>query len=263
VSLTITLGVLNIILGLVYTGYGVMTLTEMVRNRQTMGFSHFGAAWVAMAFTCGPHHWAHGAHLLFEGRGGGPLDLFAVLVGFPAGVAWFLLRVEAFSGGRGDRLIPGNPLWVLALPTLGGIYVTALIAAALGVGGLDLDLGVFPVVFANVLLVGLYCAIAFFLSRTQIANRRPLAGWSLSGVALSVVFWTCAAMHGVYALYGMSGRYEYDYHAYVIDWLAVPAAVYFLWVVHALYRGTYRDWNGAPRRSTAAVTPAAAQSSAA
>ena len=126
-----TVAALNIVLGLVYTQYGTMTLYEMVRNRRTMGFSHFGAAWIAMAFTCGPHHLVHGIHVGFEGRTGGVLDLAAVLVGFPAGVAWFLLRVEAFRGGRGDRFWKGDPLWVLALPTLAGIYVTALVAAAI------------------------------------------------------------------------------------------------------------------------------------
>ena len=42
-----------------------------------------------------------------------------------------------------------------------------------------------------------------------------------------------------------------------IDLLAVPAAAYFLWVVHALYRGTFRDWNGAPSltRNTVGPTP--------
>jgi len=256
---TVTLGALNFVLGLVYMGYGTMTAIEMVRNRETMGFSHFGAAWIAMAFTCGPHHAIHGLHLVAEGRDGGPLDLFAVLVGFPAGVIWFLLRVEAFTGGRGDRFVPGNPLWVIALPTIGGIYITALVAAALGVGGIRLDADNFPMVVSNVLLVGLYAAIAYFLSRTQIANRRPLSGWSLSGLALSVVFWTCAAMHGIYALYGLSGRYALDYHGLAIDWLAVPAAVYFLWVVRALYRGRYQDWNGAPAKaSAAAAAPARA-----
>lgn len=84
-----------------------MTAVEMLRNRRTMGFSHAGAAWIAMAFTCGPHHWVHGLHVAFEGRTGGPLDLVAVVVGLPAGVIWFLLRIEAFRGGRGDRLLKG------------------------------------------------------------------------------------------------------------------------------------------------------------
>jgi hypothetical protein len=43
----------------------------------------------------------------------------------------------------------------------------------------------------------------------------------------------------------------------------VPAGLYFLWVVHALYRGTFADWNGSPLRSREHVGQAAiAQSSA-
>jgi len=249
-----TVGVLNIILGVVYTQYGTMTLVEMLRNRRTMGFSHFGAAWIAMAFTCGPHHWMHGIHIAFDGRQGGPLDLAAVLIGFPAGVTWFLLRVEAYLGGRGDRFWSGNPLWVLALPTIGGIYLTAMIAAAIGLGPLNADN--LPTVLPNILLVVIYCAIGWFLVRTQLANRRPLKGWSVSGLALAIIFPTCAAMHGIHALYGLTGRYGSDVHGLAIDWLAVPAGIYFLWVVRALYRGTYSDWNGSPLRARSApATP--------
>jgi hypothetical protein len=108
------------------------------------------------------------------------------------------------------------------------------------------------------MLVGLYGAIGYFLARTQLANRKPLGGWSLSGLALAVVFPTCALMHGVYALYALSGKYALDYHGFVIDWLAVPAAMYFLWVVHGLYKGTFRDWNGAPPKMTEETAVAAA-----
>jgi hypothetical protein len=204
-----------------------------------------------MAFTCGPHHWIHGTHILFEGRHGGPLDLAAVLAGFPAGVTWFLLRVEAFRGGRGDRFWSGDPLWVLALPTIAGIYVTALVAAAINLG--PLSLANLPAVLPNVLLVAIYCAIGWFLVRTQVANRRPLRGWSVSGLALAIIFPTCAAMHGIYALYALSGRYAGDVHGLAIDLLAVPAGMYFLWVVRALYRGTYSDWNGSPLRARPAA----------
>jgi hypothetical protein len=234
----------NIVLGLVYMQYGTMTLLEMIKSRRTMGFSHFGAAWIAMAFTCGPHHWFHGIHLLEWGGKGGPLDLIAVLVGFPAGVIWFGLRVEAYRGGRGDRHVAGTPHWIMALPTLAGVYVTALVAAVIAANGafVSPDLAV----FANLLLVVLYSAIGYYLTRTQLANRRPLGGWSLSGLALAVIFPTCALMHGIYAFYLLNGSYPMDQHMLAIDLLAVPAAAYFLWVVHALYRGTFRDWNGAP-----------------
>jgi hypothetical protein len=243
-TLTAATAALNIILGLVYTSYGTMTAIEMFRSRRTMGFSHFGMAWIAMAFTCGPHHWVHGIHMAFEGRAAGLLDFTAVLVGVPAGVTWFALRVEAFRGGRGDRFIPGTPGWIMALPTLAGIYVTAMVAAAIGIGNAQPQ--EIAVVAANLMLVVLYSAIGYYLIRTQLANRRSLGGWSLSGLALSIVFPTCAAMHAIYAFYMLTGQYQFDIHGTVIDWIAVPAAIYFLWVVHALYRGTYHDWNGAP-----------------
>jgi hypothetical protein len=252
---TSTLAVLNIALGLVYFQYGTMTLYEMVRNRTSMGFSHFGAAWVAMAFTCGPHHLAHGGHLAFEGQTGGPLELIAVAVGVPAGVTWFLLRVEAFRGGRGDRFIAGTPLWILALPTIGGIYVTALVAAIIDASSPQIvD---YWVIVPQFMLLGLYGAIGYFLMRTQVANHGALGGWSLSGVALAVVFPTCALMHALYAYYALTGLYAPDIHTTTIDLVGVPAAMYFLWVVHSLYRGTYHDWNGAPQAASVPGSPVA------
>lgn len=250
--LTIAVGATNFILGMVYLQYGTMTMAEMIRNRQTLGFSHFGAAWIAMAFTCGPHHFVHGTHMLLEGRAAGSLDLIAVLIGFPAGVIWFLLRVEAFRGGRGDRFIKGSPLLVVALPTLLAVYVTGLIAATLQLGPVDLSQA--TIVLPNLMLIGIYGAIGYFLARTQIHNRRPLGGWSVSGLALAVIFPTCALMHGIYALYAMTGLYaDIDWHGYAIDWLAVPAGLYFLWVVHALYQGRFLDWNVVPGRTEARI----------
>lgn len=241
--MTSSVAALNLLLGVVYLVIGTITLADLFRNRSTLGFSHFGAAFVALAFTCGPHHFTHGTHLAFEGGRGGALDLITVAVGLPVGAIWAGLRIEAFRGGRGDRFVPGTPGWLMAMPTVAGVYVTALVAAAIaGAGAAGASAGV----LASLLLVGLYAAIAYFLIRTQIANRRPLAGWSLSGLALAGIFATCSAMHGIYAFYELSGVYPADAHMLAIDWVSVPAAIYFLWVVHALFRGTFRDWNGAP-----------------
>lgn len=252
--MSIAAGILNVALGLVYLQYGTITFIEMRRNWSRLGFSHFGAAWIAMAFTCGPHHMVHGVHILFEGRTAGILDLVAVAVGAPAGIIWFRLRVEAFLGGRGDRHIAGTPGWVYTLPTLMGMYFTAIVAAAFAAGPPQWER--LPSLLPNLLLVGLYGMVAFYVTRTQIANRRPLGGWSVSGMSLGVIFWTCAVMHGIYALYTLTDRYGFDVHGFVVDVVAVPAAFYFVMVVRALYRGTFRDWNSVSRALDSARTSA-------
>ena len=231
----------NLVLGLAYTGYGVMTAIEMKRDWRTLGFTHFGAAWVLMAFTCGPHHLDHAIHVAVDGRDGGVLDLASVVIGLPVGVIWLLLRIEAFAGGRGDRFIPGTPVWLSAVPTIAGIYVTALFAAALGVRGLEVRLG--TMVLANAALVVIYMAIGWFVLCTQLRNHRAMRGWSVSGLSLSAVFPTCALMHAVWIVYDMSGAYHADIHGTVIDVLSIPAGLYFLWVVRGLYRDSLRDWN--------------------
>jgi hypothetical protein len=248
------IGVTNLVLGFVYLQYGTMTAVEMKRGWRTMGFSHFGAAWIAMAFTCGPHHMIHGTHVLFEGRTGGPLDLVTVLIGFPAGVTWFLLRVEAFRGGRGDRFIPGTPGWVLAIPILGAAYIATLISIIAQSGTMDLARA--PGIGPNVVLIGLYGMVGYYVARTQLVNRRPLGGWSYSGLALAVIFPTCALMHGVFAFYSLSGQYAFDTHGFVIDWLSVPAALYFLGVVRSLYRDAFLDWNRTVQPAQAAPAEA-------
>lgn len=238
--MTMASGVLNLVLGTIYFCYGLMTIVDLRRGWATRGFSHFGFAWIAMAFTCGPHHLDHAAHTLLTDRPGGGLDVLAVVIGLPAGVVWFLLRVEAMMGGRGDRFVRGTPTWMIALPVAGAIYTTWLfMAMATITRGDTFDVRILP----NLLLLGLYGAIGFVLATTQLRNHKVTGGWSLSGSALAGVMLTCAYMHTVYAAYGQTGYYDMDWHGLVIDTLSVPAAGYFLWVVLALHRGTIRDWN--------------------
>lgn len=240
--MTTVAGALNLLLGAVYTSYGVMTGIEMLRGR-TRGFSHFGLAWMLMAFTCGPHHLVHGAYLVGGSDEAAWLDLAVVLVGLPAGVTWFLLRLEAAWGGPGDRTFGGLPLAVEVLPILAGVYGVALATAVtlVAVEHAEADARLVP----NLALVGLYLAIAAVLTRTQLENHARFATWSTSGLALSIVFSTCAVMHGVWALYGASHRYHFHGPLLTVDILAVPAAAYFLWVVWSLYRGSIVDWNAA------------------
>ena len=242
--MTILAATLNIVLGTAYCGYGMMTAVEMKRDYKSFGFSHFGAAWIFMAFTCGPHHLFHGVHLAFEGRTSGAVDVVAVIVGLPAGVLWLYLRVEAFAGGRGDRFIMGTPSWIRLARPLSLLYAAflAVAAASLTAGGITVSTNV----IANASLVVIYFAIGWFVLRTQLANRPTMGGWSVSGLCLSVIFPTCALMHGVSMLYFMNGTYEHDVHGWAIDWLSIPAGLYFLWVVRGLYRDTLHDWNEGP-----------------
>jgi len=233
----------------------MMTAMEMKRDWRTFGFSHFGAAWILMAFTCGPHHLDHGLHVAIDGRLGGPLDLLAVVIGLPVGVAWLWLRLEAFLGGRGDRFIPGDPRWLVrAVPAVSAVYVAGLVAAsAFVLAGPLVRPGL--AVWANVILVGLYMTIGWFVLRTQLANRPSMGGWSVSGLSLSIIFPTCALMHAVWAVYAVAGRYQQDGHGLVIDWLSVPAGIYFLAVVRRLYQDSLRDWNDGPGEVTAPAAP--------
>jgi hypothetical protein len=239
---------LNLLLGVAYTGYGVMTFLEMRRDRDTFGFSHFGLAWICMAFTCGPHHLAHAIHLGLEGRSAGPLDLYAVLVGLPFGVVWLALRVEAFAGGRGDRFIPGTPRWIAVMPAFSIAYVVTLAAGAFITLNRDgsLTRANEQGIGSNVALVAIYMAIGWFVLRTQLTNRPSLGGWSVSGLCLAFIFPTCALMHAIFGMYTFSGQYHYDVHGAVIDWLSIPAGLYFLWVVRRLYRDALNDWNQGP-----------------
>jgi hypothetical protein len=60
-------------------------------------------------------------------------------------------------------------------------------------------------------------------------------------------------MHLVWAVYAVAGRYAQDGHGLVVDWLSVPAGIYFLYVVRSLYRDSLRDWNDGPDEVTPEV----------
>jgi hypothetical protein len=113
-----------------------------------------------------------------------------------------------------------------------------------------------PRMVPNIHLVALYMMIGWYLLTTQLRHRGPLGGWSVSGLSLTCVFPTCAIMHAAWLLYAARGVYDLDAHGLVIDWLSVPAAMYFLWVVRSLHLGVSTDWNRgasivAPERASA------------
>lgn len=237
--MNLTAGILSLALGLAYSGLGVITAYELTRHSPSRGFSYFGAGFLLMAATCGPHHLAHAEHLLIGGASASAPLLASLALGTPAGVIFILLRVEAAFGGRGDRLITGSPVWLALLPPLmlaaAGVIVFEAVEYTQD-HGYNLA-GVAPnvVLFANYMLVGIFTA------RTQLARRPVLGGWSLSGVAMAGVFSTCAVTHMVAGLTAAP-----DIHTLTLDNLGVPASLFFLWVVHRLHTHSLPDWNRAP-----------------
>lgn len=245
---------INIVVGLVYVALGVLIVVDLKLGWHLFGFSRFGGGLAAVAFTCGAHHLAHGHHVAFEGHYGGALDLVSVVVGLPFGLTWLWLRLEAFAGGVGDRIIRGSPWWVLALPTLAAVYITALAAAGIVVarGPVEFSIALVP----HVLLTSIYLRIGWMLLRTQLLFHSESGGWSLSGCTMSALFFTCSVMHAVLVLYGVAGRRVLDGHEFLIAVLGVPAGLYFLSVVRNLVREEISDWNVVPDREPHETQPA-------
>src|SRR5215207_8689200 len=213
--MTLLAGLLALVTGLAYTGLAAVTGYELLRHRER-GFSHFGVAFLVMALTCGPHHLVHAVRHLFGGAVSHGPHVAALALGLAPAVVFIGLRLEAGLGGRGDRLIVRTPLWLQVLPVL----MAAAAGATLWEGirhadahGIDLR-ALIPnlFLFANYTLVGIWSA------RTQIARRPLLGGWSLSGVAMSGVFLTCAMSHLVAGLLTGSNP-----SGVFVDNLGVPA----------------------------------------
>ena len=176
--MTVVAAILSLALGLAYTGLGVITAIELWRHSGSRGFSFFGAAFLLMAATCGPHHLMHAIHLFGGERASTPL-VTSLLLGTPAGVVFILLRVEAAFGGRGDRLIAGTPLWLATTP-----WVALAVAGGTLFEGFEYaaDHGFELAGFApNLVLFANYGLVGIFTVRTQFARRPVLGGWSLVG----------------------------------------------------------------------------------
>lgn len=256
--MTLAAGILSLVLGMAYCGLGAIAVLEMWRGRGR-GWSHLGGAFALMAATCGPHHLVQAAHLLVEGHAVRPAHLAALAIGVVPGAVFVGLRAEAMSGGRGDRVMAGRPLWLLALPWLVAVAAGAIgLAAVRDAVALGLPaIGIVP----NAILLVSYLTVGIIVLRTQVARHRSVGSWSLSGLALGAVFPTCGLSHLVAGLTAAP-----ELHTLVFDVPGVPASLYFLYVVHRLHRRGLRDWHRRPiagrpaetsRRSPWAAAPAA------
>lgn len=240
-NITLAVFFVSFVTGLAYVlGVGVITLIDLFRYREDLksAAGQFGLALAAMAFTCGPHHLIVAYHIVAEGARGGMLELITVGVGAPFACVWLWLRLEAFFGGRGDRIVNGGSTpgtrWVAFVAQMWPAYLVGLgmYWARVWTHG-----GVWhPMVAANIVIAALYVWIGNLLATRQRARFLLIHTRSLSGLTLAWIFYTCALMHLALGYYVWQGSAYTDWHLHLIDYLSIPFALWFLAAVYRLYK---------------------------
>ena len=263
--MSLVIGIGSLLIGFAYLGLGLLSAWETFSLHRYRGWSRFGIGFSLMAASCGPHHLIHGWHALRGGSISWPM-LAATCIGLPAGLIFVGLRIETALGGRGDRRPGCSRYWPVALAaafaiavglltgwTLGrptSIFTSQSMCTALGLSGrtgvpgagFDFTSGTF---MANLFVAITYGMVGWYLADYQVRRYVAEGGWSLSGVSLSGVFFSCALMHLVYAMTEHHGA------TLPFDLLGVPASVYFLWIVKRVHNDSVVDWNRRPLVGTA------------
>lgn len=242
----------NIALGIGYMLLAVLVAVELQRQWKEPGVWRFGAALAAIAFTCGPHHLAHGMHVGFEHEVAGRLDLVSVLVGIPPAAVFVWLRLEALTGRRGDRVIAGNPGWIQVMPIAAGAYFAVVVI--MGIGMLRRAEGLSLEGLLNLAAAVVFGWVTAVFLRTQRRNHAVTGEWSLSGLALVGLFGTCTVMHTAVAMQVTAQVRSLDIHLVTIDGLGVLAAMWFLGIVRAMTRDAPQDWEAGAAATAGWVT---------
>lgn len=258
--MALVIGIGHLLIGLAYTGLGLLSAWETLSLHRYRGWSRFGIGFSLMAASCGPHHLTHGWHALQEGGLSGPM-LAVTLIGLPAGLTFVGLRIETALGGRGDRRFACSRYWITLSAATFVMAVGWLVAWTIArpapafpspilctPAGLSAQTGVSEVgvdftsvtFLANVFVTVTYGMVGWYLADYQVRRHITERAWSLSGVSLAGVFFTCALMHLIYA------TTERHRATLPFDLLGIPASVYFLWIVKRVHSDSVVDWNRRP-----------------
>lgn len=258
--MSIVIGISNLAIGLAYVGLGLLSAWEAISLHRYRGWSRFGLGFSMMAASCGPHHLVHGWHVL-QGGSVSIAMLAATLIGLPAGLIFVLLRFEAMWGGQGERLIAASPQQAVLLAgaltvVAGGLAASTLaqpaadfsfqalctstgLTARDAASGSEIEFASARFI-ANMFVTITYGMVGWYLADHQVRRFMVAGDWSLSGMALVGVFFTCAQMHLVDATSSGSDVMLF------FDLIGIPASVYFLWVVRRLHKDSVTDWNRRP-----------------
>jgi hypothetical protein len=258
------IGLSNLGIGIAYAGLGVLSAVETASLHRYRGWSRFGLGFSLMAASCGPHHLVHGWHVLQGGNVSWPM-LAATVIGLPAGLVFVGLRLERMWGGQGDRAITASPDRVAMLAGGFALAVGVLAAGVFAQPGAEAlwqvvctskgvvaraESGVDFTSFSfttNIFVTVTYGMVGWYLADFQVRRYLTTSAWSLSGVSLTGVFFTCALMHLVDASTHGDGTMLF------FDLLGVPASIYFLCVVKLVHNDSVMDWNRRPVVGAAAL----------
>jgi hypothetical protein len=265
--MSLVIGIGNLLIGFAYLGLGLLAAWETFSLHRYRGWSRFGIGFSLMAASCGPHHLIHGWHALQGGSFSWPM-LGATLMGLPAGLTFVGLRIETALGRRGDRRFGSSPNWAVALAAAFAIAVGSLagwilarptpaftsqamctalgLSSGTGITGAGFDFTSVSFM-ANLFVVVTYGMVGWYLADYQVRHYVAQGVWSLSGVSLSGVFFSCALMHLIFAT---GGRHD---ATLPFDLFGIPASVYFLWIVKRVHNDSVVDWNRRPLVGTAAT----------
>lgn len=207
--------------------FAVMAVVESIRSAHLAAHRRFGFALSALTVSIAAHFTVAAVVRPDEvPTAEGPQVAALTLTLLPVAV-FFWLRIEAYLDGPGDRFHDGRSGWISLLPTAvaggaGAVLTTAWMnPPRWESGSVDVAmrwLGVLPT-----LLVGAtFLAIGWSLMRGQQFRRAVLGGWSLSGLAVTLAFPTAALAYATHAL-----TVRPTLVSSLVDWLGVPAAVWF------------------------------------
>lgn len=213
--------------GLIGILLALLALVESIRSARLATHRRFGLALTALVVTGAAHYIVAGLTRPGQAQGAQGPQLAALALTLLPVAVFFWLRVEAYLDGAGDRFHDGKPWWVSVLPSAvacgaGAVLVTAWMNPPLARAGSDEValpwLGVLP----TLLLAATSLAIGWSLMRGQQTRGAVLGGWSLSGLAVTLIFPTSAVAYAVHAL-----TVRPTFASSLVDWLGVPAALWF------------------------------------
>ncbi len=215
-------GAADIVIGVVYLLLGGASLVESA-GRQRCAHRGLGLALTALACAGGSRAVLAGVDVLV-GRGPSSVPLVsATLLGLLPATVFCWLRYEAYLGGPGDRILHGSPGSVSLLPpgfafAAGAILVLSWVDRPGGPNPALTIAGVPPA-----LIAAAFVGLGWHLLRAQQVRHGVAGCWSLSGLAVTLLFPTWAVTYASQVMVADTAPV-----IRLLDWLTVPAAGWLL-----------------------------------